>query len=377
MLFPSNWARPLTLLAAGLLASGCGESDDATDVFDPPSTDAGVVSGSPVTGPVTGSTGAATGSTPPFAGSDTGPSTGGVTPTPDAGSSVAEAGTTGSSPEGGVAVSPPPTTGSCTGKPGAKKGKVEAMVMAGGLARTFIYYAPPNLDPNKPAPLVISPHGFTMAGEDMFTLTGYKELADSEGFVAIFPDGGGVTPWNVGEGINGVGVAVGATHDDQSFVDALIKYVEDDRCLDKEHIFVSGFSMGGYFSNEVACLRSDIAGVAPHSGGSHDLTNCKGSLKPVMILHGDLDWLIIYDNGIETRDRWVKRNGCSMEADTVEVMMGKCEYYKNCKPGAQVAMCTFAGLGHAWAGGNPHLFSSQGYADSSKLAWEFWRKYAW
>jgi poly(3-hydroxybutyrate) depolymerase len=216
-----------------------------------------------------------------------------------------------------------------------------------------------------------------MSGDEMYRMTGYQQLADREKFVAVFPDGGGLSPWNVGRGVNGWGAGVAANHNDQAFIDEIIKFVEADQCLDRAHMFVSGFSMGGYFSNEIGCLRNDIAGIGPHSGGSHDLTSCPGKVKPVIIFHGDADWLIYYPNGQETRDRWVKRNGCSSLSDKVKVKNGTCEYYRNCVPGGQVAMCTFSGLGHAWAGGNGGLFGDPNYENAAGLGWAFFKKYGW
>jgi hypothetical protein len=40
-------------------------------------------------------------------------------------------------------------------------------------------------------------------------------------------------------------------------------------------------------------------------------------------------------------------------------------------------MCSFDGLSHVWAGGNPHLFADANYENASRLAWEFWKEYAW
>jgi polyhydroxybutyrate depolymerase len=289
-----------------------------------------------------------------------------IVPTPDAGASDA------SSPDSGVVLP-------CSGKPGAHRGKVQASVNVGGAMRTFIYYAPQGLDANKAVPLIISPHGFTMSGEAMYTMTGFKELADREGLVAIFPDGNAGSPWNVGQNVSGLGIAVAnSSSDDQGFVDAMIEYAKADQCIDTKHMFLSGFSMGGYFSNEVGCLRDDIAGVGPHSGGSHDLAQCKGSIKPVIIFHGIADWLIFYnDNAPITRDRWVQRNGCSAEFESRNVKGGACDYHKNCPKHAQVVLCHFDALGHAWAGGISGSFADPSMESASELAWKFWKEYAW
>ena len=278
----------------------------------------------------------------------------------------------GGSPDGGV-------PGACTGKPGAQRGKNQVSVNVGGKTRTFIYYTPANLPPNQPVPLIISPHGFAMTAEDMYTLTGFKELADREGVVAVFPDGNDGSPWNVGSGVSGWGAVVAnPSSDDQGFIDAILAYVEDDQCIDTAHIFVSGFSMGGYFSNEVGCLRSDIASVGPHSGGSHNLSKCPGTIKPVIVFHGTADLLITYkENGVLARNRWVERNGCAAEVDSRPVDGGTCDYNRGCPDHGQVALCHFEGMAHAWAGGQGSSNADPNRENAAELAWKFWKEFAW
>jgi poly(3-hydroxybutyrate) depolymerase len=198
-------------------------------------------------------------------------------------------------------------------------------------------------------------------------------------------------PWNVGAGICGLGAFVAALGDDQDFIDAMLAWIERARPIDRTHIFMTGFSMGGYFSNETGCLRPEIRAIAPHSGGTHDLGACVTRRKPAIIHHYTDDSLIAYDCGVETRNRWVARNGCSMSApDTVMVKGGRCEYYRGCPADGQVAFCTydlpFEGggelvPGHAWSGGLQNVpsggsFAIPATASATELTWEFWKKYA-
>jgi polyhydroxybutyrate depolymerase len=268
----------------------------------------------------------------------------------------------------------------CTGKQGALRGQVRASVRVGATTRNFTYYAPMGLDPDQPVPLILSPHGAGMTSAQMFTLTGFQEIADREGIVLIFPDGNGLDPWNVGLDVSGPGAAVNnALADDQGFIDAIIEFAKADQCIDTKHMFASGFSRGGgYFTNEIACLRSDIAGVAPHSGGTHDLLACPGTRKPVIIFHGDNDLVVPYrDNGLLARERWVWRNGCSAQVDSVQVEGGTCEYHRGCPAHAQVALCHFDGMGHAWAGSSALFIGDSTRASAAELAWSFWRQHAW
>lgn len=287
----------------------------------------------------------------------------------------------------------------CAGKLGMIRGRNPEMVTAAGLNRTFIYYAPATLDPNKPAPVVIIPHGYTMTADQMFEITRYSDLADQEQFIAVFPNGqpsaGGLLdgPWNVGSPdckstiFGQLPVAAG---DDQAFLDAILSFAETDQCLDRQHVFMAGFSMGGYFSNETGCLRPDIRAVAPHSGGTHELAACASVRKPVLVMHFNPDGLIPYTCGVQARDRWVAKNGCqATEPDITPVTGGSCEYYKGCPVDAQVAFCTFnvppermnaQYAGHAWSGGlitTNATFGIPETASASQLSWEFFKKYGW
>jgi polyhydroxybutyrate depolymerase len=274
---------------------------------------------------------------------------------------------------------PGPAT-SCTAKPGALRGKSNQMLTAGGLPRTFIHYAPSSLKANEPAPVVIVAHGWLQSGQAMYDLTQYHKVADREGFVLMYPDGepASVGPWNVGEGAcpSTLLVLPTAIGDDQAFLDAMLDFAEADQCLDRQHLFVTGFSMGGYFTNETGCLRSNVAGIGPHSGGSHDLSACPVARKPVILFHGTKDTLIPAACGTEARDRWASRNGCRSEVERTEVTGGHCEYSQGCPNGGQVALCLFDDMPHGWAGGQGS-YGFPEYEPASELGWAFFKKYAW
>lgn len=293
-------------------------------------------------------------------------------------------------------VEPDAATSSCEERPGGLRGKSAHSLKVGRQTRSFTYYAPSSLDPHTPAPVVIVAHGFGMNAEQMYEITQYSALADREQFVVIFPNGQEQNgpPWNVGDPdcTTSQGDLPLASGDDESFIDALLAFAERDQCLDREHVFMTGFSMGGYFSNELGCTRSDLAAIAPHSGGSHDLAGCKGSRKPALVLHFEGDTIVPYRCGTQTRDRWVRRNGCqASDPDVTTVEGGRCEYSKGCAEGGQVALCSFTDSsgtsvlypGHAWSGGSKEGSAGGGqYAipsteSATRLSWEFFKKFAW
>jgi poly(3-hydroxybutyrate) depolymerase len=214
----------------------------------------------------------------------------------------------------------------------------------------------------------------------------------------MFPNGqqpGMGAPWNVGnpDCKSTLGILPMAPGDDNAFIDAMLAFAEADQCLDKSHVFMTGFSMGGYLSNESGCMRADIRGIAPHSGGTHDFATCKVTSKPVMVMHFEGDALIPYMCGTQARDRWAALNKCQLDApDVKQVQGGRCEYYKGCTPGGQVAMCSFTiptgprtepFAGHAWSGGSKDgvamgaSFAIPETASASTLGWEFFKMHAW
>jgi len=277
------------------------------------------------------------------------------------------------------------------------RGKTNREVTIDGLKRTYIVYVPQGVEPKKPLPLVYVIHGFTMSGQAMFDTTKYPALADSEGIALAFPDGQGgpnnsqTPPWNVGTNIcpSSLGAPPSATGDDFKLLDAMKADIAQDQCIDDKHVFVTGFSMGGYFSHHAGCMRPDIAAVAPHSGGTHVFDNCVSQKKPVIMFHGLADTLIpagcndpkatAVPNITPAATQWAQRNGCDLTTTDVAVTNGTCRRFDNCPPGGQVESCTFTGMGHCWAGGaaSAGIYSCPAYADATALEWQFFKTYAW
>ena len=71
------------------------------------------------------------------------------------------------------------------------RGTTNRTIMAGNLNRTYIVYLPQGVSPTEPVPLVFVHHGYTMSGQNMYDITGYPALADSEHVAVAFPDGEG------------------------------------------------------------------------------------------------------------------------------------------------------------------------------------------
>lgn len=297
-------------------------------------------------------------------------------------------------PDAATADAPADAASACGLRTG-QRGKTNRALRAGGLDRTYIVYLPPTADPSTPLPLVFVHHGYTMSAQAMFDITNYPALADSEGIALAFPDGQAGpnsfgAPWNVGTNVCPAsgGSPPNASGDDFAMLEAIRADVALDQCIDRDHVYVTGFSMGGYFSHHAGCMRDDIRAVAPHSGGTHPFDICATSRKPVIIFHGKSDSIV--PNGCNdptvtpppnvtpAATAWAEKNGCGTTRTTVAVDGGSCAYYDGCPADGQVAICTFPGMGHCWAGGKSgSIYSCPSYASATALEWAFFKQHAW
>jgi polyhydroxybutyrate depolymerase len=317
-----------------------------------------------------------------------------ASPRSDAAQSANDSNSSGS---GDAAV--PSTCGTRTGM----RGMTQRMLTVAGLQRTYTVYLPAAADPTTPMPFVFVFHGYTMSGSEMYDITQYATLADSEGIALAFPDGEGgpdslAFPWNVenaGQTVCGAGQDASATGDDLAFVDAMKADVAQDQCFDPAHLFATGFSMGSYFTEHIGCYRSDFHALAPHSGGTlADLSSCTTGPTPIILFHGTSDSVIddACDDPTVTPDTgfppaatlWAAKNGCQATYTTVPNVgttgSGQCYVYDGCPADGQVELCTFTGMDHCWAGGDTTGADGNScptYASATQLEWSFFKQYAW
>lgn len=288
---------------------------------------------------------------------------------------------------------PPPDAKSCGLRSGTR-GLSQRETTIDGQRRTYLVYLPEGVDSTTPIPFVTVFHGYTMSGQAMVDTAHFTELADSEHIAVVFPDGQGGpnssgAPWNVGSGVctSYFGIPPNAPGDDFAFMDAMLADVTDDQCIDDDHRYATGFSMGGYFSHQAGCMRPDIRAIAPHSGGTHDLAACTSDKKPVIIFHGSSDPLVpAYCSdpdappvigGKPSADLWAEHNGCGTTTQRIEIQGGHCELYDGCPDGGQVELCVFDAMGHCWAGGSLGTYGCPTYESATQLEWAFFKQYAW
>ena len=183
----------------------------------------------------------------------------------------------------------------------------------GDQEREFRLVVPEGLDPAKPVPLVFAFHGLGDSKAFICRYSGFEELALKNGFIAVFP-AGLEKKWEL---------RAVEDNKDFKFFDALFEHVTSSYNVDLRRVYVTGMSMGAYFSNLLASKRSEkIAAIAPHSGGLGVLgfQGIKAKRKyGVFIVQGDADRIVKVEEGRTSRDAY-KKEGHPVEYVEVQGM---------------------------------------------------------
>lgn len=173
-------------------------------------------------------------------------------------------------------------------------------IQSGGKTRSFHWYAPKNIKGNT---LIFILHGSTGSGEGIREQTAYEfdQLADQEGFIAVYPTGY-FNHWNDCRGSADY-KANKDNIDDISFFKDMEAYLSKTLNQSFDYRFATGHSNGGHFCYKIALEAPDwIDGIAVISANlpvdnNLDCTK-KGQFVPVLIINGTTDPVNPYNGGL-------------------------------------------------------------------------------
>jgi polyhydroxybutyrate depolymerase len=247
-------------------------------------------------------------------------------------------------------------------------------VMVGGTSRAFIVHVPASYTGDEPMPLVIDWHPLFGTNTGQRSGSGYRELADAEGFIVAYPDGID-DAWNVGPCCT-----TSREVDDLGFARAMVDFISERGCVDPKRIYATGYSMGGGMSHYLACQAADVfAAVVP---AAFDLLepeeqDCEPA-RPISVLsfRSTNDIIVPYEGGPSnppnglpitihfegaqgTLERWKTMNECT---DTAAALAGatNCVSHTACAAGVEVGLCTRS---------NGHT-----YGDAA-IGWDFMKRH--
>lgn len=259
--------------------------------------------------------------------------------------------------------------------------------------RTYLLHVPPAVEEGWPLPLVVALHGGGGTGARLAWRIGLSELADREGFVAVYPDGIRGR-WNDGR--------LGRERpDDVAFVRAVARRVREQVRVDPTRVYVLGRSNGGAMAQRLGCeLAGSLAAIASVSGPmpSPIAPGCRRGLPlGVLLLHGTADPIVPWGGGIvrtelggevlsprATAGLWSRRAGCRRlveallpDRDPADGTRVREQTALGCRGGVAVTLYAIEGGGHGWPGGlGPHAGPLSRDLDATEAIWDFFERHA-
>lgn len=252
------------------------------------------------------------------------------------------------------------------------------------LTREYIEYVPEIYNPDVAVPLVICLHGL---GDNMnnFSGIGMDRIADTANFIVLTPEAVGSmlgTAWNCGASY--MGNILNGNIDDVGFIKALIDSTDAKYNIDRTRIYYTGFSLGGFMCNRMACeANEEVAAIASVSGTIGTAITCEpGRSVPVCHFHGTADETINYTNnpyGMDAEDLvefWRNNNACDSIPDSTAVediaddgRTIMTYHYDKEFIDKEVKFYKVSGAQHEW------LFTPNNDISYTKEIWNFLRKH--
>jgi len=247
-----------------------------------------------------------------------------------------------------------------------------------GVQIEFLVHIPNNIPQN--APLVFLLHGSGGKASNFQGWLNMDEIADSEGFAVVYPQGVQAeqeTHWYAGLNI---------TVDDVGFLSALARNLQKEYQLNPEKTFIAGYSNGGFMGYELLTKSPDVFKAAASFNGTMSGNTWKNrdaiSPAPLLQLSGALDQTIPIDGSLSTAGGWggapdmdsvvkfwAELNACTTIETTRINGNTTALKYKDGVDGNEVWYYLLDDYGHDFPLGE------DGNINTSELIWEFFSKY--
>ena len=229
-----------------------------------------------------------------------------------------------------------------------------------GANRSMNVYAPKNIE--KGRPLIIQMHGMNQDANYQQNAAKWEPIADTARIVVVFPNGENKA-WDI------------SGDKDINFLKAIINEMYQKYGIDKNRVYVSGFSMGGMMSYHAANKMGDmIAAIAPVSGGGG--VNSPKRAMPIMHTHGTTDDVVNYNSTVNTVKSWVSAQKCSSNSQKIKPYpstksgsAASLEIWSGCTDNVEVRLLTIDGKGHWYS-------MDEASVNTSVEIWNFVKNYS-
>lgn len=239
-----------------------------------------------------------------------------------------------------------------------KKGGTDIYVNS----RQVFVYAPQNITSNRP--LVISMHGMNQDIAYQKQMCQWELIADTANFVVAYPSGENAS-WD----------CFGSSDKDTKYLIAIIDKMYEDYKIDRDRVYLSGFSMGGmmtyYCMNNIPDYFAAFAPISGYLFGAKPNANTRP--VPLFHTHGTGDDVVYFqakDNQEGAQavvDAWKAHNNCT---ETTKVKVNDCTdrtIYSGGDCDADVVLNAIPNRGHEPRNDNCH--------HTSREIWNFVKNY--
>ncbi|MCW5837513.1 MAG: hypothetical protein KIS78_34290 [Labilithrix sp.] len=253
------------------------------------------------------------------------------------------------------------------GRTDAPKGVLsDQSITVKGDARTYLAVVPDAHDGTTPLPLVFMFHG---SGGDGARFRGAHDLElEARGqAIFVYPTADPTRKtWDLESGAD--------SNVDVLLFDAILASLSASHCVDRKRVFATGYSAGGYFSNQLACRRGSVLrAIASHAGGGPfgqsgeygDDGKLRCPERPIaaLIAHGAADTTVDLEEAKKSLEHWRRVNGCA-SGGGVPREPSPCVSLASCAEDRPVVYCEVPGLGHSvWP------------ENGAKVTWEFFASF--
>ena len=236
-------------------------------------------------------------------------------------------------------------------------------IISGGISRTYTIYVPAVYSGTIAVPLVFNIHGFSGNDTQQEQYGDFRAIADTANFIVVHPKALGTVPsWEVfGDSTSGAA--------DKIFLMNLLDSLEATYNIDPTRVYSTGYSEGGFMSQDLACqFSTHFAAVASVCGGmvqSHFNSCNPKHPTPFMEIHGTTDPIITYIGigGAQTClptdtviKYWVNFNNCNTPATLTNLpdinILDLCTVehyvYTSANPEGTVELYKIINGGHQW-----------------------------
>lgn len=231
-----------------------------------------------------------------------------------------------------------------------------------GTSRTYRVHV--GKSSTQPVPLVIALHGGGGSAQGFEQKTGFDQLADSAGFIVVYPESvtptdGALRTWNAGDCC---GFAARTKVDDVGFIRQLIAHMTATYRIDSRRIYVTGHSNGGMLAYRVACELADTVAAVGVQSATLEYSPCQPSAPVSLVhIHGDADTNVPLAGGRGKGKSGVDyfpppkaaatiaaADHCAATPEMTDQAGEQTRNWTGCVHGSAVELVTVKGGTHAW-----------------------------